>query len=180
MYDFVILHGSFGSPFENWFPWIYQELTKQGYKVLVPQMPCGEEQNYHNWSKVLNSYIHLINNHTSFICHSLSPAFIINYLIENSINVNKLIFVAPFYQKLGNEEFDKVNSSFILNKDISSVKELSNSITCFISDTDPYVPNSASQNFANAIGANVIMVKNAGHFNAEAGYTKFELLLNFI
>ena len=37
IYDFVIVHGSYGSPFENWFSWLFQKLEAKGFKVLVPQ-----------------------------------------------------------------------------------------------------------------------------------------------
>ena len=34
IYDFVIVHGSYGSPFENWFSWLFQKLEAKGFKVL--------------------------------------------------------------------------------------------------------------------------------------------------
>ena len=30
MYDVVIIHGTYGSPFENWFGSLYEELTEAG------------------------------------------------------------------------------------------------------------------------------------------------------
>ena len=68
MFDYVIVHGSYGSPFENWFPWLYEKLTAEGKNVLVPQFPCGAKiQNYDNWKRVLDAYKHLINENTTFI-----------------------------------------------------------------------------------------------------------------
>ena len=67
MYDVVIIHGSYGSPFENWFASMYDELTNAGKNVLVPQMPCGAEiQSYDNWKRTMDSYLHLINENTIF------------------------------------------------------------------------------------------------------------------
>lgn len=180
MYNYVIIHGSFGSQYENWFGWLYNELTNKGSNVLVPQMPCGEDQNYINWCKVFNGYKHLFNENTTFVCHSLSPAFIVNYLIDNNLKANKLILVAPFYEKLGNKEFDEVNSTFLISKDFSKIQALVKEIVCFVSTNDPYVPNSASLHFANKLNAKVVKVSNAGHFNEDAGYLKFELLLNYL
>ena len=50
----------------------------------------------------------------------------------------------------------------------------------FRSDNDPYVPLEKAQELAKHLGVDVIIVKNAGHFNEKAGYTKFELLLENI
>ena len=43
MFDYVIVHGSYGTPFENWFPWLFQRLSEAGKNVLAPQFPCGNE-----------------------------------------------------------------------------------------------------------------------------------------
>lgn len=180
MYDFIIIHGSYGSPFENWFPWLYQQLENKGFKVLVPQMPCGDNQNYDNWSKVLNSYKNFINENTTFICHSLAPAFIINYLIDKKLKIKKAVLVAPFYQKLGNEDFDKVNISFFIKKDFAKISNFIKERYCIISRNDPYVPNIASIDFANMINAKIVEIDNAGHFNSKSGYTKFDLLLKYL
>lgn len=180
MYDYVIIHGSYGSPFENWFPWLYEELTKRGKAVLVPQMPCGENiQNYENWSKVLDAYEHLMDENTVFIGHSLSPAFIVDYLIKNDMSAKQLVFAAPFYGMIDIPEFDAVNAPFFI-ENIERAKTIAADKICFISKTDPYVPNSLSIDFANKIGARVEMVDNAGHFNNAAGYAKFTQLLNAI
>ena len=37
MYDYVIIHGSYGHPFENWEPWLFNVLTSEGKQVLAPQ-----------------------------------------------------------------------------------------------------------------------------------------------
>ena len=181
MYDYVIIHGSYGSPFENWFSWLYKELTKDGKEVLVPQFPCGKGiQNYKNWEKVLDAYKHLFSEKTTFIGHSLSPAFIVDYLISNNLKVKDLIFAAPFYGLIQIPDFDEVNLPFFIKRDLKKVAKLSNRRVCFISKTDPYVPNTLSLEFAKKIDAETILVDNAGHFNTEAGYDKFEALYNLL
>ena len=45
------------------------------------------------------------------------------------------------------------------------------------SDNDPYVPLEKGVALANGLGSEVILVEGAGHFNVEAGYTRFERLL---
>lgn len=178
MYDVVIVHGSYGSPFENWFPWLYAELTKSGKNVLCPQFPCGEGiQNYENWEKVLDAYCDLIDENTSFVGHSLAPAFIADYILQKKIKVGNLIFAAPFYGAIDIPEFDAVNIPFFFNNSLEKIKDYSKKRVCYISKTDPYVPNELSLKFANNIGAEVKLVDDAGHFNTSAGFTEFDELL---
>lgn len=178
MFDYVIVHGSYGSPFENWFPWLYEKLTAEGKNVLVPQFPCGARiQNYDNWKRVLDAYKHLINENTTFIGHSLAPAFIVDYLIDNNLTVKRLVLVAPFYGLINIPEFDEVNSSFFTKKDLSKISFLALKRICFISNNDPYVPKELSVSFSKEISAETIYVDNAGHFNASAGYKTFESLI---
>ena len=177
MYDYVIIHGSYGSPFENWFSWLYKKLTEDGKSVLVPQFPCGKGiQNYENWKKVLDSYKHLIGENTTFVGHSLSPAFIVDYIIDNHLKVKDLVFAAPFYGLINIPEFDEVNSPFFFKNDFKKIAKLTKKRICFISKTDPYVPNKLSIDFADKIGAEKIFLDNAGHFNTSAGYSSFEEL----
>lgn len=177
MYDYVIIHGSYGTPFENWFKWLHDKLTEEGKNVLVPQFPCGDIQNYSNWEKVMNAYKEYIGKETSFVGHSLAPAFITDYILKNKLQVKNLYFVAPFYSLINIPDFDRVNTPFFIYKDMKQIKNLSKSITCYISKNDPYVPNRLSVEFADNVGAKKIFVENAGHFNSAAGYTKFEQLL---
>lgn len=177
MYDYVIIHGSYGNPFENWFSWLFKKLAEDGKNVLAPQFPCGADiQNYSNWSKVLNSYKKYIGEETSFIGHSLAPAFITDYLLDNHIKINNLYFAAPFYGEINIPDFDLVNKPFFIYKDLKRVKNLFNIAVSFISTNDPYVPNQLSIDFSEAIGAKQIMVSGAGHFNTSAGYSIFEQL----
>jgi hypothetical protein len=174
MYDYVIVHGSYGTPFENWFPWLFNKLSNDGKNVLAPQFPCGVDvQNYKNWAKILDVYKPYIDKNTSFIGHSLAPAFIVDYILENKLEVNNLYFAAPFYGLINIDDFDKVNSPFFFYSNFKNLNNFVKSITCFISKTDPYVPNELSVDFSNAIGAKKMFVDNAGHFNMAAGYDEF-------
>jgi len=181
MYDFVVIHGSYGSPFENWFPWLTKELETRGANVLVPQFPCGKGiQNYKNWENVLDAYAPFLGPETIFIGHSLAPAFIVDYLINKEIKIKGLYCVAPFYHPLGLPEFDEVNVPFFLKKDLLRIRQLAEKRTCFISENDPYVPKDLSLDFAEKIKATTQFIPNAGHFNTTAGYNTFDILLQEI
>lgn len=50
----------------------------------------------------------------------------------------------------------------------------------FHSDNDPYVSLEKAEKIAKNLGIKIIVVKNAGHFNKEIWYLKFDLILEKI
>ncbi len=179
MNNYLILHGSFGSPNSNWFPWLKCKLQKQGQNVTVPQMPIGVgKQNFENWSKVLDDLN--INENTIIIAHSIAPVFICKYLISKNIKVKKLVFVCGFNQYLGiNEMYDAVNKPMFVDN-IVIIKDYCTDITCYYSDNDPYVSYAAEKSFADTIANQQYVIKSSGHINAESGYTVFEEILKVL
>lgn len=175
MYDYVIIHGSYGHPFENWEPWLFNVLSNNGKQVLAPQFPCIN-QNYDNWKRVFDSYKPFIGEKTSFIGHSLGPAFIIDYLIDEKIKINNLYLAAPFYGFIGIDDFDKVNRTFFKHRDISGVDKYFNKAVCLFSDNDPYVPISMSKEISEKLSARQVIIPQKGHLNASAGMIEFKEL----
>ena len=50
MTNYILIHGSFGSPFVNWFPYLRKELESQEKIVYTPDFPTGVGyQTYKNW-----------------------------------------------------------------------------------------------------------------------------------
>ena len=56
MSNIFIIHGAYGNPNDNWFPWLKAELEKIGAKAFVPAFPTPEDQNLENWFKVFKDY----------------------------------------------------------------------------------------------------------------------------
>lgn len=181
--NYFIIHGSFGSPFVNWFPYLRKEIEKKELEVYTPDFPTGVGyQNYNNWSKVLESYVSagLINNNTTIYAHSIAPIFICHFLVENKIKVNKLVFVCGFNNYLGiNEEYDNVNETMYFDN-LEDIKEYANEIICFYSKNDPYVKYEVEKEFAETVATKQIIIDDGGHLNAESGYTEFKELLEYI
>jgi len=175
--NYFIIHGSFSNPYSNWFSWLQDFISSDDKQVYVPDFPIGVGyQNYNNWSKLLKVYLDLglINENTTIIGHSIAPVFISKFLVENKVKVKKLIFVCGFNNYLGiNEEYDNVNESMYFDN-LSDVKECASEIICFYSDNDPYVKYEKEKEFADTIATVQIVLKGAGHINAESGFDTFE------
>ena len=183
MENYFIIHGSFGSPFGNWFSWLQDFITTDGKQVYVPQFPIGVDyQNYENWEKLLKVYLEsgLINENTTIFAHSIAPIFVCKFLINNKVKVKRLVFVCGFNNYLGiNEEYDNVNESMYIDN-LTEIKEYCNDIICYYSDNDPYVKYEVEKDFADTISDKQFVIKNGGHLNSESGYTEFEELLKYL
>lgn len=181
--NYLLLHGSFSSPFSNWLPWLRKELENRQLTVYTPDLPSGVGfQNYENWEKIMKCYEEcgLINEDTIIFAHSIAPVFICKFLIENKIKVKKLVFVCGFNNYLGiNEDYDAVNESMYL-EDIERIHDYCDNIICFYSDNDPYVKYEVEKDFASKIADKEIIIPGGGHLNAESGYENFEELLKYL
>lgn len=181
--NYLLLHGSFGNPFVNWFPYLRNEIEKRNKEVYTPDFPTGVGyQNYENWSKLLNSYVaaNIINENTVIFAHSIAPIFICHFLVENKIKVKRLVLVCGFNNYLGiDEEYDAVNKSMYFNN-LSATKNYCDDIICLYSDNDPYVKYEVEKSFADILTKNQIVISNGGHLNTESGYDKFPELLKYL
>lgn len=183
MKDYFIIHGSFGSPFVNWFPWLRKEIEDKNLVVYTPDFPTGVGyQNYTNWERTLEAYVNagLINEDTVIYAHSIAPIFVCHFLVSHKIKVKRLVFVCGFNNYLGiNEEYDNVNKSMYFD-DLGDVKQYSEEIICFYSKNDPYVKYEVEKEFADTIATKQVIIDDGGHLNAESGYTEFKQLLEYL
>lgn len=181
--NYFLLHGSFGSPFVNWLPWLRRELRKRSKEVYTPDFPTGVGfQNYANWSKLLKVYLDagLITEDTIIFAHSIAPIFVCKFLLEHQVKVRRLIFVCGFNNYSGiDPDYDQVNHSMYL-EDPNNIKRYCDEIICFYTDNDPYVKYEAEKAFADTVASKQIIIKDGGHLNSESGYREFPELLTYI
>jgi len=181
MYDIVILHGTFGHPFENWIPWLFDSLSSENKKVLVPQFPSPDGQSFESWEKILLSYVHLFNENTIFVGHSLGATFAVDFIVKHKLKLKKLFLISGLYKKIGIEEFDILNQSFFNSRDsLSQLKSYTDQILSIYSQNDPYLSFETLKEFADLCQAKSIIIESGGHFNKSAGYEKFHELLELI
>lgn len=183
MENYLIIHGSFSSPYSNWLGWLHDFIEAEGKQVYVPDFPIGVGyQNYENWSKLLKYYLDLglLNEKTTIIGHSIAPIFISKFLTKNKVKVKKLIFVCGFNNYLGiDEQYDNVNKSMYFDN-LEDVKQYADEIICFYSDNDPYVRYEVEKDFADTIATEHVFLPNSGHINSESGYDTFEEIISYL
>ena len=183
MTNYILIHGSFGSPFVNWFPYLRKELENQGKIVYTPDFPTGVGyQTYENWEKLLKCYVDfgLLNENTIIFAHSIAPIFVCKFLVENKITVKRLVFVCGFNNYLGiDEEYDTVNESMYFNN-LKDIKKYCKDIICFYTKNDPYVKYEKEKEFADTITNKQIIIEDGGRLNTDSGYQEFSELLKYI
>ena len=181
MTKIFIIHGAYGNPDENWFPWLRKELEKLGNTVFVPKFPTPEHQTLENWKKTFEIYKYQIDQDTVFVAHSLGPAFVLSILESINIQIKACFFVSGFIDYLDNEKFDEINKTFIKKEfDWETINKNCKQFFIFHSDNDPYVSLERSHELAEKLNTEITIINNAGHFNEKSGYTEFELLLEEI
>lgn len=191
-FNYVIVHGTFGHPGENWFPWLADEIAKldksgktKREDILIPHFPSSASADYDSWKSVILGYIDsgIINKNTIFICHSLGPLFVSKVLIEKQIKVKGMISVeAAANHLMGNESFDKINSTFFIPSwdYLDQVKKYLDFNYCFYTDNDPHIPFNILKEYVDHAATKSFFIPNSGHFNESSGYTKFPQLLELI
>jgi predicted alpha/beta hydrolase family esterase len=177
----IIFHGTCGSPDGNWFPWLSEEFSKEGYDVFIPKMPTPENQSLENWFKSFYAHCEELLEDDILIGHSLGAVFILRLLEQSLITVKAAVYVSGFTGKLELPDFDSLNYTFIEEKFAwEKIRSGAREHFCIYGEDDPYVPLAQSCELANFLGVESVMVPAGGHLNIDSGYAEFPLLLDII
>lgn len=181
-----LIHGWEGNPTNCWFPWLKQELIKQGYTVIIPSMPNPAHPTIKEWVDTLN---HLIkpDPEAILIGHSIGCQAILRYL--ESLN-SPILFAGVFFvggwvtlkpkavEETGSKEIAKPWLETPLNWQKISLH--SNNFITIFSTNDYFVYVEDSQIFKAKLHAKVIIEENQGHFDDESNIQKIHSLLREI
>ncbi|OGG21260.1 hypothetical protein A3D03_02715 [Candidatus Gottesmanbacteria bacterium RIFCSPHIGHO2_02_FULL_40_13] len=194
--QFVIFHGAFGGPEENWFPQLGEKLSSLGQKVVIPRFPVDDwgvvtkngpgtppkNQTLDHWLKTFEKVFTGLNQNDKicFIGHSLGPLFTLHALEKYNIQLDSAVFVSPFLSLPDDKywQVHLVNKTFYKTDfDFTRLKRLIPISYALYSDNDPYVDKKYSIDFAQKLGSSPIQVLSAGHMNSEVNLNEFPLVL---
>lgn len=187
MRNVFIIHGSYGYPEENWFPWLKNELEKLGNMVFVPKFPIpnkeGEGHNLDQWLKKFDEYKNYLNKDTIIIAHSRGCSFVFQALPVHKTEIDSLFLVGPFvdYDQWRPDTYTKYDSFQARPYLWKRIRQLVRYAEVFQSTND-VIPVSEGQFVADWLHAKMNIIKNAGHFNTSYSkkFVKFPLLLDNI
>ncbi len=180
MRNVLIFHGTGGNPQVNWFPWLKKELEKQRCQVFVPRFPHPKNHTLADWLNVLKKYEKYMNEETILVGHSLGGLFLLRVLerLEKPVAAAFLVAAPIGLKTIKYYVSDEKFSGFEF--DWANIKNKAKHFTVYHSDDDPYVSKRNGEGLAKHLGVDLTFIPNAGHFNTESGYTKFDQLLEDI
>ncbi len=161
----VIIHCWGGTSQYAWYPWAKAELEKQGYQVIVPDMPNTEEPKLKEWLPKLQEVIGTPDEELVLIGHSLGTVTIMRYLenLPAGQRVKKAILVAAFSDSLG---FKELENFFKAPLELPKIKpKTENGFVVIQSDNDPYIAEQYGRQLEEELGAKLIIKHNAGHMS---------------
>jgi hypothetical protein len=176
-----IFHGTFGSPGENWFPWLSEKLSEQDHEMIVPKFPTPDGQTLENWMRVIRPYLGLIDRKTILIGHSLGATFLLSLLERLNTKIRASFLVAGFTGLLGNDDLDQLNKSISVRLfNWNKIKKNCERFYIFSSTNDPYVPLEKGIELSQNLDSDLIRFNKAGHFNSRSGYSQFPELVQYL
>jgi uncharacterized protein len=174
-----IIHGWEASPESNWFPWLKNQLEKNGFEAIVPAMPNSAQPKCADWVDHLKKIVGEVDEDTFFVGHSLGPIAILRFLetLPAGEKAGGVIMVAGFPESLGIPETDNF---FLKPLNYKKIKNAANKFVAINSDDDPYVPMSQGKILEKELGAELIVMHNCGHLNTGTGFFELPIVLEKI
>ncbi len=198
---YLIMHGSYGSPEENWFRWLEKELRQQGHEVILDQFPVdswdeinkiGADkigsyeaiESLSSWEKYFVDHIlpKIKDEEIGFVGHSIAPIFMLHMLNKYDFKLKKAIFVSPFFNIPDAPavwQFYPVNKTFYAyNFDFDKINSQIGKSYIVYGDNDPYVPATEPPLFAEKLGSEIHVVPGGGHCGSI--FKEFPLIMEII
>lgn len=195
------MHGSYGSPEENWFRWLEKKLKSLGHEVILEQFPVdswdeiekiGEDkissyqaiQTLSSWEQYFVDQIlpKIKDEEVGFIGHSIAPVFMLHMLNKYDFKLKQAIFVSPFFNIPDAPsvwQFYPVNKTFYSYEfNFDKIKSQIGKSYVVYGDNDPYVPATEPPLFAEKLGAEIHVVPGGGHCGSV--FREFPLLMQMI
>lgn len=119
-----------------------------------------------------------IGDNTLLIGHSKGGMFLLKVLerLEQPVDTVVLVSAPIGVKPILYYEEDKLFSNFEF--DWEKIRHSAKKFIVFHSDNDPYVCMANGEQLAKELGIKLTFIPQAGHINAESGFTEFPALFN--
>lgn len=167
----IIVHCWDGTPEYCWYPWLKNELVKQGFTVQVPAMPETELPKQKLWVPKLQEVIGQPDQDLILVGHSVGCITLLRYLedLTPEQKIGGAVLVAGFTDDLG---FEELKNYFEEPLNFEKIKSICPNFICIHSDNDPFVPMKHSGIFKDKLNAQIIVKHQMGHFSGEVDNEK--------
>ena len=184
-----IIHGWDGVPDleKGILPWVYGELEKRGFTVVMPEMPEPLEPRIDEWVSFLGEQVGMPDEDTYLIGHSIGAQTVIRYLasLPEGNRVGGAVLLAGWlnltdaaYEDEDDREIGRPWRETPI--DWERAKGNARRFVAIFSDDDPVVPLSNQEIFREKLGADIVVEHGMEHFSAGAGVTELPSLLRAV
>jgi len=159
----------------HWFPWLQKQLLVNSIFCQTPEMPDAHTPVYEKWKKEFERFT--VDENSILVGYSCGGGFLVRWLTENKIKINKLILVAPWLDPQHSKTTDFF--SFEIDKNLLG---RTNETHLFISKDDDKDIHKSVEIIKNKLPTiKIHQFENKGHFTYEEMKSdKFPELLEII
>ncbi len=162
--QYLILHGcppseALVTPKENrWMNWLANKLNENGKSAIALDLPTPWKPNYSEWKEAFEKY--RIDQESILIGHSCDGAFLVRWLLETGVQVQKLILVAPAKIPETPDDTRQDLYDFTLPEDATRIAQ---EIVLFTSNDLPHHLESLTL-YVKALKPRIVRLKDKLHF----------------
>jgi len=161
---------------KHWIPWTKKQLIASGIGTETPIMPSPWQPDYNKFKSEFEKLN--VDENTILVGHSCGCAFLVRWLGETKTKIFKLILVAPWKV---NDEGDSFREKFYTYGIDKTISERATKIIMFTADDEDPEGKESLKIFHNALGGEIIELKNRGHYTqGDMGTEEFPELLEKI
>jgi hypothetical protein len=159
----------------HWFPWLQKQLLIKGVFTQTPEMPDAYAPDYKKWKSEFEKLT--VDKNSILVGHSCGGGFLLRWLSENKIQINKLILVAPWLDP----DRERTKDFFEFNLDSGISNRASQVHMLYSTDDDSDVLKSVEIIKKEIANITIREYKNKGHFTlSDLKTEKFPELLELI
>ena len=174
----VIIHGSYGNPMENWFPWLAEQVQTYDHSVTIPTLPTPVGQSIDTWKQAFREQVGSLTANMLLVGHSMGVGFALRLLEESGQRVAGTFLAAGFIGTLGLPDYDPINATFFARPfDWHKIRQNAGRVYVYAGDDDPYVPVERTDEIARQLVSPLRVIAGGGHLNAETDFVTFPHLL---
>lgn len=180
-----LIHGFESWPNRGFLPWLMSELFKRAKIFAVSlEMPCPELPLVGEWVKKINEEIKEPDQNKYLVGHSLGVPAILRYLesLQVGEKIGAVFLVAGFSNPLNvdhpdsDSDFRKFDNFFEKPFNFEYIKERCGKFYIIHGDKDHIVPINEAEILNKELGAQLLILEGAGHFQSSKVFELPELL----
>lgn len=164
MLKVLMLHGWGGSDAPHWQAWLSGEIAKNYGTVSFPLLDNPHFPSKNRWMRQVKALLSDFQPDV-VVCHSLANILWFHLCHEALISpVKRLLLVAPPSLHC---ELETLKTFFPLDVPATLFAE---EVLLVTSDNDPYMSSDEALSLQRALGIEMKVVENGGHFNTASGF----------